>query len=96
MLTFPSTTRPNTCAPVAKPRAWLWRASESQPSSSEPGTQLTDFLQNPQNPPRALPMHDDIHIHWSTFLSRIFHFDNCERHILPVRELTPALKFASN
>ena len=55
-----------------RPLAWLWRASESQPSSSEPGTQLTDFFQNPKNPPRALPVHDVIHISWSNYLSGIF------------------------
>ena len=27
--------------------------------------QLTDFFQNPQNPPRAFPVHDIIYIHWS-------------------------------
>ena len=30
------------------------------------------LFQNPQIPPRALPMHNVIHIHWSTFLSGIF------------------------
>ena len=64
MLTFPSV-KPhphphNTCG------------SESQPSSSEPGTQLTDFSQISQNPPRTLPVHDVIHIPWSYFLSGVF------------------------
>ena len=36
-------------------------ASESQLSSSEPGTQLSLF-KIPPNPPRALPVHDVIHI----------------------------------
>ena len=30
------------------------------------------LFQNHQNIPRALPVHDVIHIHWSTFLSGIF------------------------
>ena len=40
-------------------------------------------------------MHDVIHIHWSTFLWD-FYFDIYERHIIPARALTPALKFAPN
>ena len=54
-------------------------------------TQLTDFLQNPQNPPRALPVHDVIHIPNSQFYIWDFYFDISERHILPARALTPAL-----
>ena len=49
-------------------------------------------FQNPPNPPRTLPVHDIIHIPWSWD----FYFDICERHILPARTLTPALKFAPN
>ena len=33
---------------------------------------LLTFFQNPPNPPRALPVHDVIHIHWSTLLSGTF------------------------
>ena len=56
-------------------------------------TQLT-FSKSPKIL-RALPVHDVIHIHWSTFL-RDFYFNIYERHILPTRALTPALKFAPN
>ena len=45
---------------------------ESQPSSSEAGTQLTDFSQNTPNPPRTIPVHDVIHIPRSYLLSGIF------------------------
>ena len=58
--------------------------------------QLTDFLQNPQNPPRTLPVHDVIHISKSQFSILDFYFYICEWHILPARALTPALKFALN
>ena len=58
-------------------------------------TQLKYFFKIPQIL-RALPVHDVIHIHWSTFLSGIFILDICERHILPARTLTPALKFSPN
>ena len=57
-------------------------------------TQLTDFFKSPQIL-RALPVHDVIHIHLSIFLWD-FYFDIYERHILPVRALTPAPKFAPN
>ena len=57
-------------------------------------TQLTDFFKSPKIL-RALPVHDVIYIHWSTFLWD-FYFDIYERHILPARALTPALKFAPN
>ena len=70
------------------------RASESHPSSSDRKTQLTDFLQNPPNHPRALPVHNVIHIPKSQFSILDFYFDICERHIFPARVLTPALKFA--
>ena len=55
-------------------------------------SQLTNFLQNSPNPPCALPVHDVIHTPWSWD----FNFDICERHILPARALTSALKFAPN
>ena len=58
--------------PPQRPLAWLRQASESQPSSPEAGLNPTDFFQNPQNPPRGLPVHDVIHILWSNFLSGIF------------------------
>ena len=57
-------------------------------------TQLTDFFKSPKIL-HALPMHDVIHIHWSTFLWD-FYFDIYERNILPAHALTPALKFAPN
>ena len=52
---------PTRVAPATRPL----RASESHSSSSDRKTQLTDLFQNPQNPPRALPVHDVIHISWS-------------------------------
>ena len=58
ILAFPSAPTPITCAPATRPR----RAKDSQPSSSEAGTQLTDFFQIPPNPPRTLLVHDVIHI----------------------------------
>ena len=73
------------------------RTSESQLSSPEAclnSTQLT-YSKIPKSSARALPVYDVIHIHWSTFLSG-FYFDIHERHILPARALTPALKFAPN
>ena len=79
-----------------RPLAWLRRAIESQPSSPEAELNSTNWpFQNPQNPPHALPVHDVIHINWSTFLSD-FHLNIYERHILPARALKPALKFAPN
>ena len=42
---------------------------ESQPSSSDAKTSLTNFFSNPQNPSRTLPVHDVIHIPWLHFLS---------------------------
>ena len=71
--------------PPQRPLAGLRRASESQPTFSKSSKSST----------HALPVHDVIHIRWSTFLSE-FYFDICERHILPARALTPALKFAPN
>ena len=54
-------------------------------------TQLNWLFSNPPpNPLHVLPVHDVIHIHWSTFLWD-FYFDIYEGHILPVRALTPAL-----
>ena len=81
--------------PVARKFVWSLRAPKVDPSRSESSSQLTDFLQNPQIPPRALLVHDVIHIHWSTFLWD-FYFDICERHILPARASIPVLKFAPN
>ena len=49
-------------APATRPLAWLRRVSKSHPSSSAGKTQLTDFFQIPQNPPRTLPVHNVIHI----------------------------------
>ena len=43
MTTFPSVPQPR-ATPAARPR----RASESQPSSTEAGTRLSDFFQIPQ------------------------------------------------
>ena len=90
MLAFPSA--PPRVAPATRPL----RANESHSSSSDRKTQLTDFLLNPQNPPRARPVHGVIHIPKSQFPIWDFYFDICERHILPARALTPALKFAPN
>ena len=53
-------------------------------------TQLTDFSQIPQNPPRMLPVHDVIHILLVTFSIWDFYFDICERHILTARVSTSA------
>ena len=55
-------------APATRPQ----RASDSQLSSPGGKTQLTDFSQISQNPPRTLPVHDVIHIHWSTYRFGIF------------------------
>ncbi len=95
MLPFPSNHPTTHVAPATGSR----RASESYPSSSDRKTQLTDFLknpQNPQNPLRALPVLDFINIPKSQFSIWYFYFDICERHILPARALTTALKFAPN
>ena len=92
MLAFPSAPPTTRVAPATRPM----RASESHPSSSNGKTQLTDFLKNPQNPLRALPVHDVIHIPKSQFSIWDFYFDICERHILPARALTSVLKFAPN
>ena len=78
----------------------LPKASASKRKStvfSRGRTQLnSDFFKIPKIlRARALPVHDVIHIHWSTFLSD-FYFDIYERHILPAGALTPALKFAPN
>ena len=72
----------------------LASASKRKPTIFSRGrTQLTDFFKiPPPNPPRALPVHDVIHISWSWE----FYFDICEQHILPACALTPALKFAPN
>ena len=62
--------------------------------SRQVSTALT-FLKYPKSSACAIPVHDIIHIRWSTFLSD-FYFDIYERHILPACALTPALKFAPN
>ena len=67
---------------------------ESQPSSSDAKTQLTDFSQIPQTPPRTackLPVHDIIHIAPVTFPLWDFYFDISEWYILPARAWTPVL-----
>ena len=95
MMTF-SFPPPPRAAPVAHKFVWPQRAPKINPSRSEPSSQLTNFLQNHRNPPRALPVHDVIHIPKSHFSFWDFYFDIYERHILPARALTPALKFAPN
>ena len=85
MLAFPSAHSPTRVAPATWPLAWLRRANKSQPPSSEPRTQVTDFLQNPQNPPHALPVHDVIHISGHILSLWDFYFDISERYILPAR-----------
>ena len=75
---------PSRAVPLARKFVWPLRAPKVDPSRSESCSQL---FQNPQNPQRALPVHDVIHILWSWD----FYFDFCERHILPARALTPAL-----
>ena len=90
MLAFPSAP-PTRVAPSTRPL----QASESHPSSSDRKTQLIDFFQNPQNS-SARASADVIHIPKSQFSIWDFYFDICERHILPARALTPALKFAPN
>ena len=70
MLALPSApphTHTHTCGTRHKATGLASVSSESQPSSSEAKSQLTDFLQNPQNPPRALPVQDVIHILKSQF-----------------------------
>ena len=67
MTTFPSALPPPCATPATRPQ----RASKSQPSSSEAGTQLSDFFSNPQNPPHMLLVHDVIHILRSHFLSGV-------------------------
>ena len=73
----------------------LPKASVSKRKSTvfSQGMDSTNFFQISQNPLHALPVHDIIHIHWSTFLWD-FYFDIYERHILPMHALTPTLKFA--
>ena len=89
MLAFPSAPA-NTCSTCHK-------AAGKQKSPFFFGRQnSTDFLQNPQNPRHAFPVHDVIHIPKSQFSVWNFYFDICERHILPVHALTLALKFARN
>ena len=83
---------PSRAAPVAHKFVWPQQAPKIDPSCSKSNSQLTDFFQPPPNSPRTLPVHDVIHIPWSWD----FYFDTYERHILPARALTPALKFAPN
>ena len=66
MLTFLSPF-PNTRGTRRKASA----SSESQPSSLDAKTPLTDFFANPSNPPRTLLVHDVIHIPRSYFLSGV-------------------------
>ena len=54
--------RPTRVAPVAHKFVWPQRAPKVEPSRSESSSQLTDFFQIPQNPPRTLPVHYVIHI----------------------------------
>ena len=50
----PPPTTTISCDTCPRPRAWLRRASESQPSSPEAGLNSTNWpFQNPPNPPRA-------------------------------------------
>ena len=94
MQTFPSA--PHHVRTRHKATGLASASPESQPSSPNARTQLTDFFQNPQNPPRALPVHDVIHIPKSQFSIWDLYFDIRERHILPACALTPALKFSPN
>ena len=72
MLGFPSAPY-NTCGTRHKATS-LASASKRKSTfilpSQEPNS--TDFFQKPQNPPRALPVHDVIHIPKSNILSGIF------------------------
>ena len=74
----------------------VWHPPQGHCELADRKTQLPDFLQNPLNPPRALPKHDVIHIPEAQFSIWDFYFDICDRHILPAHALTPALKFAPN
>ena len=65
MLAFPHT--PTRVAPVAHKFVWPHRDPKVDPFRSESSSQLTDFLQNPPNPQRTLPVHDIIHIPKSQF-----------------------------
>ena len=60
MMTFPSA--PYHVRHLPQATGLVSASSESQPSSSQPGTQLTDFSQIFQNPPRTLPVYDVIHV----------------------------------
>ena len=89
MLTFPSA--PNYVWHL--PQGHWPGFGESRKSTvfSRGRTQLTDFFQISQNPPRTLLVHDVIHIPRSPFSIWDFYFDICEWHILPARAWTPAL-----
>ena len=89
MLTLPSAPPPPLHPFGARRKAPV--SSESQPSSSDGKTQLTDFSQISPNPPRTLPVHDVIYIPRSQFSIWNFYFDITEWHILPARAWTPAL-----
>ena len=78
----------NSLASVTKRKPTIFSRGRTQLNS------LT-FSKSPKSSARAFPVHDVIHIHWSTFLSD-FYFDIYARHILPAHALTPALKFAPN
>ena len=82
---------PTTCGPPPQTTGLISASPESQPSSSEAKTQLSDFTQIPQNPPRTLPVLTSF---TSPGLSISgFYFDISEWHILPARAWTPALIF---
>ena len=91
--------RPNTCGTRHKGH-WPGFGEHARANGLLPRQNLTPlnlltFSKSPKSSAPALPVHDVIHIHWSTFLSG-FYFDIYERHILPVPALTSALKFAPN
>ena len=69
MLTFPSV--PNHVRHPPKTTGLASMIPESQPSSSEAGTQLYWLFSSPQKPPRTLPVHDVIHIPRSHFQSGV-------------------------
>ena len=69
MTTFSYNPPPNPTRCSTRPK--VSPSSESQPSSSEAETQLTDFFQIPKTPPRTLPVHDVIHILRSHLLSGV-------------------------
>ena len=70
--------------PVADKFVWPLRASKVDPSRSVSSSQFNWLFQISQNPLRALPVQDVIHIHWSTSLWN-FYFDIYDWHILATR-----------